>query len=183
VRTAHYWTLTHASIRPEADITEFLDRHETLAELVLSDRDVAGSDTGRQLLAELEQLRTERNERAALRRALAERDMALESQRLLIDELNHRVKNTLAVVQSMVRMTLKRFAIPGDAKATLNDRLGAIARAHDLLTREPWGAVPLGQVGRCHGGAIPRERRCDRGERTACAAAAKDVSGAGYGAA
>ncbi|WP_424934526.1 sensor histidine kinase [Amaricoccus macauensis] len=146
VRTAHYWTLTHPSIRPEADMATFLDRHEALADLVLSDEAVAATETGQHLLEELRQLRAERDERAELRRALAERDEALERQELLIDELNHRVKNTLSVVQSMTELTLKQAHVSKDMRDGLTGRLGAIARAHDLLTQEYWGAVALDRV-------------------------------------
>ena len=57
-----------------------------------------------------------------------------ERQKLLLNELNHRVKNTLAIVQSIARQTLKEGP---DAKA-LEARLMALSRAHDLLTAKSW---------------------------------------------
>jgi PAS domain S-box-containing protein len=64
-------------------------------------------------------------------------------QRLLIDELNHRVKNTLSVVQSVARQSFKADKEPIIALAAFEGRLQALARAHGLLTDESWETVPL----------------------------------------
>ncbi|WP_233248058.1 sensor histidine kinase [Caulobacter sp. D5] len=66
-------------------------------------------------------------------------------QQLMINELNHRVKNTLATVQSLALQSLGRGeAAPGfDA---FNERLYALARAHDLLTRTVWESADLAEV-------------------------------------
>ena len=61
-----------------------------------------------------------------------------ELQRLMVNELNHRVKNTLATVQAMVLQTLRNAATPQAAAQALNKRLVALAGAHDILTRESW---------------------------------------------
>ena len=87
-----------------------------------------------------------RDERRALDRALAHRDAAQRRQDLLIDELNHRVKNTLAIVQSVVARTLRANDVDDAVAQTLLGRLQAIARAQDLLTHENWGSVALGDV-------------------------------------
>ncbi|TXN39205.1 histidine kinase [Methylobacterium sp. WL7] len=67
-----------------------------------------------------------------------------EAQRLLIDELNHRVKNTLATVQSMAAQSLKDL---GDGAAAGREafeaRLLSLSRAHDVLTRESWLSADL----------------------------------------
>ncbi|HWT52827.1 MAG TPA: sensor histidine kinase, partial [Caulobacter sp.] len=69
-------------------------------------------------------------------------------QQLMINELNHRVKNTLMVVQSLARHSLR----PGkgnDAQQGLprfNDRIHALASAHDLLTRRSWEGADLGEL-------------------------------------
>lgn len=60
---------------------------------------------------------------------------AEEHQRLLIDELNHRVKNTLAIVQSLATQSFRRADSLEDASRTFTDRLMALARAHGLLTQ------------------------------------------------
>lgn len=62
--------------------------------------------------------------------------------RLLINELNHRVKNTLATVQSIAGQTLRCSGDIDEARARFEERLVALAHAHDILTKESWeGAV------------------------------------------
>jgi two-component sensor histidine kinase len=68
---------------------------------------------------------------------------AAEHQRLLIDELNHRVKNTLATVQSIATQTLRTAETTQDTKDALERRLLALSRAHDVLTRESWQGANL----------------------------------------
>ncbi|HEX5379057.1 MAG TPA: HWE histidine kinase domain-containing protein [Phenylobacterium sp.] len=77
---------------------------------------------------------------------ITERTLAARRQQLLLNELNHRVKNTLASVQSIVRLTLRAGLSPDDARARLTDRLLALAGAHDVLTRESWEAADLGEI-------------------------------------
>ncbi len=69
-----------------------------------------------------------------------------EQRRLLLDELNHRVKNTLAIVQSLVVQTARGSAMPDALRDTLEARLHALAAAHDLLTRETWRGAELADV-------------------------------------
>ncbi|MBB4657602.1 PAS domain-containing sensor histidine kinase [Parvularcula dongshanensis] len=64
--------------------------------------------------------------------------------RLLTDELNHRVKNTLAVVQSVAYQTFSDT--DAEALAAFDGRLAALATAHDLLTREAWEKAELSDV-------------------------------------
>jgi PAS domain S-box-containing protein len=61
-----------------------------------------------------------------------------ERQQLLINELNHRVKNTLASIQSIAAQTLRHAADLPRAGANLEARLLALSRAHDLLTEQNW---------------------------------------------
>lgn len=67
---------------------------------------------------------------------------------LLIHELNHRVKNTLATVQSIAGQSLRRLAgeEAAAARAAFEARLLALARVHDVLTRESWEGAELGTV-------------------------------------
>ncbi len=65
-------------------------------------------------------------------------------QRLLVDELNHRVKNTLAIVQSLAMQSLK--TVDRDLRGTFERRLCALAGAHSLLTRENWTSASLGSI-------------------------------------
>lgn len=70
------------------------------------------------------------------------------ARRLLVDELNHRVKNTLATVQSLAAQSLRTLtddaALTG--RATFEARLLALASAHDVLTRESWASADLHDV-------------------------------------
>ncbi|MDB5644811.1 HWE histidine kinase domain-containing protein [Methylobacterium sp.] len=73
---------------------------------------------------------------------------AAEHQQLLIHELNHRVKNTLATVQSIAGQSLRRLEGPeaSAARAAFEARLLALARVHNVLTRESWDGAELGNV-------------------------------------
>ncbi|HEV2565753.1 MAG TPA: HWE histidine kinase domain-containing protein, partial [Microvirga sp.] len=68
---------------------------------------------------------------------------ALDHQGLLINELNHRVKNTLATVQSIAFQSLKNAQTMEHAHERLESRLMALARVHDVLTRESWDSAEL----------------------------------------
>src|SRR5206468_1660325 len=67
-----------------------------------------------------------------------EQKVAEEHQRLLINELNHRVKNTLATVQAIAFQTLKGELTLAEAKGRFEARLMALSRAHNLLTEQNW---------------------------------------------
>jgi PAS domain S-box-containing protein len=66
--------------------------------------------------------------------------------RLLINELNHRVKNTLATVQSMAAQTLRNEPDPTVAFEKFEARLMGLSRVHDILTRESWHGAELHEV-------------------------------------
>jgi two-component sensor histidine kinase len=72
-----------------------------------------------------------------------ERKLAESRQRLLSDELNHRVKNTLAVVRGIAARTLADDRPPAEARQVLADRLGALARAHEALAAGNWAGARL----------------------------------------
>jgi two-component sensor histidine kinase len=80
---------------------------------------------------------------AGASRDLSERKQAEEFQRLLANELNHRVKNTLATVQSIVNQTLRNAVDVESTRGTINARIIALAGAHDLLTDRSWAAADL----------------------------------------
>jgi PAS domain S-box-containing protein len=61
----------------------------------------------------------------------------------LIDELNHRVKNTLATVQSIVWQAMRTKSDPKRVREAIESRLFALSRSHDLLTRENWESAGL----------------------------------------
>ncbi|WP_099515852.1 sensor histidine kinase [Microvirga ossetica] len=81
-----------------------------------------------------------------LDRGQAARDAAEEHRRLLLNELNHRVKNTLATVQSIASQTLRNSATVGQAHEALESRLLALSRVHDVLTRESWDGADMGEI-------------------------------------
>ena len=66
--------------------------------------------------------------------------------RLMVNELNHRVKNTLATVQSIVANTLRGADAPERLRETLTSRILALSRAHDVLTDEQWAGADLGEI-------------------------------------
>jgi two-component sensor histidine kinase len=68
---------------------------------------------------------------------------------LLVNELNHRVKNTLATVHSIAAQSF-RDADPAvrPQLAAFDERLHALARTHEILTRSHWEGADLGEVAR-----------------------------------
>jgi two-component sensor histidine kinase len=78
--------------------------------------------------------------------AAVERAQAEQRQRLLINELNHRVKNTLATVQAIAYQTLKGEVPLAEARARFEARLLALSRAHSLLTARNWEGATLARV-------------------------------------
>lgn len=72
---------------------------------------------------------------------------AAEAQRdLLTRELSHRVKNTLATVQSIVSQSLRDGGVDPTVATTIADRLQALATAHDVLTQQGWTSADIGEV-------------------------------------
>jgi PAS domain S-box-containing protein len=81
-------------------------------------------------------------------RDITVRKRAEERQRLLIDELNHRVENTLTLIQGMARQTVGAVSVAAFVE-TFGGRLRALAAAHDLLVSGGWGGTALGELIRC----------------------------------
>ncbi len=77
-------------------------------------------------------------------RDITERKRAQEQQELLIGEIKHRIKNTLATVQAIATQTLRSTS--ADDRSAFIARLHALANAHDLLTVESWNRAPLRDV-------------------------------------
>lgn len=69
--------------------------------------------------------------------------LAVDRQRLMIDELNHRVKNTLATVQSIAMQTARTHVDPASFAEAFQARLMALSHTHDLLTRSHWEGAEL----------------------------------------
>ena len=74
-----------------------------------------------------------------------ERKRTEEHQELLIGELNHRVKNMLAIVQSLAAQTFKGAA-PPTVRRAFDSRLAALAASHDVLTAENWESASIREI-------------------------------------
>lgn len=73
----------------------------------------------------------------------AEQDLAGKLQRLISEELHHRVKNTLATVQAIVSQTLGTADSMEEAKEAIEQRLRSLGRVHDLLLQTSWVQADL----------------------------------------
>lgn len=80
-----------------------------------------------------------------LRAEVEHRKRSEERQQMLVDELNHRVKNMLATVQSVARQSLGSSELRGPAR-DFEERLMALAWAYEILTRERWSGASLREV-------------------------------------
>lgn len=72
--------------------------------------------------------------------------LAESHRQLLVNELNHRVKNTLATVQSIANQSLRNAGVEPSVRDALEGRLMAIAATHNVLTDQNWSAASLRQI-------------------------------------
>jgi two-component sensor histidine kinase len=79
-------------------------------------------------------------------RVVDELQVAVRDKDLLIGELNHRVKNTLATVQSIASQTLRNAPTIDHALSAIESRLIALSQVHDVLTVQSWAAVELNDI-------------------------------------
>jgi PAS domain S-box-containing protein len=79
-------------------------------------------------------------------RDISEQKTAQKLQRLLVEELNHRVKNTLAIVQAIANQTVHFVKSPSEFAASFGGRLQALAQAHALLTHNSWQGADVGTL-------------------------------------
>jgi PAS domain S-box-containing protein len=95
----------------------------------------------------------------------AQRQIAADRQRLalMVGELNHRVKNSLSIVQALAHQSFGGADVPAHARHAFEGRLDALAQAHDVLTREHWAAADLKDI---VAGAL---KACGVGDRAAVA--------------
>jgi two-component sensor histidine kinase len=105
------------------------------ARMLTAGQQLALSALASQVMAQLE-----------LRRSLVQQHEGEEHRRLLTGELEHRIKNTLSVVQAIVSQSLRTATTPADARDAIAARLVTLGRAHDLLTQASWTAAPIGQL-------------------------------------
>jgi two-component system CheB/CheR fusion protein len=81
-------------------------------------------------------------------RDVTERKTWEKSQQLLLGELSHRVRNTLAVVQAIARETARHTSDPAGFVDELEGRIAALGRAHSLLIDSNWKGADLGVLAR-----------------------------------
>ena len=89
----------------------------------------------------------------------AERQRAHEKQELLIAELNHRVRNILALIRGLLSQTRSSAVSVEDFIGTLESRIHALARAHDQITADRWSPARLYDLIEVEAGAYLGERR------------------------
>jgi len=74
------------------------------------------------------------------------RNAPLDLAEVTIEELRHRIKNLVSVVQALVMQSLRSATSLEDAAVSIEQRLGAIARSTDILLRSDWKPVPLSEL-------------------------------------
>lgn len=77
---------------------------------------------------------------------VSDQQASVQRTRLLLKELNHRVKNTLAMLQSLARQTLRQTSDPAEFMTAFAGRLQAISEAHVLLSDYEWGTIRLSEL-------------------------------------
>lgn len=78
-------------------------------------------------------------------RAVRELSESVARQQLLAGELQHRIKNTLAMIGAIANQTMRGEDVKA-AREAFAARLMTLSHAHDILTRTSWTAAPIGQV-------------------------------------
>lgn len=94
----------------------------------------------------------------SISRDVTERRAFEERRELLIRELNHRVKNTLALVQAIAHQSFRQDVDGTSAQENFMARLRTLAGAHDLLTRDQWEGVTLAELVRAATGVMDTTR-------------------------
>lgn len=79
-------------------------------------------------------------------RDITEEKLAEERQLLLTRELQHRVKNTLAMVSAIANQTIRRASDPVQGLEAFSGRISALAKAHDILVETSWTSAPMADV-------------------------------------
>ncbi len=89
------------------------------------------------------------NARALLAQAgieAKEREASDQLQKLILEELHHRIKNTLATVSAIASQSLRNAPSTDHAQHAIESRLLALGRAHDLLLQARWTSADLGKI-------------------------------------
>ena len=83
---------------------------------------------------------------STIAREFTERKLAENHKNLLIAELDHRVKNTLAIITSLIAQTVRTTESPETFAAVIGGRIQALSRVHHLLTQTKWDQAELREV-------------------------------------
>jgi two-component sensor histidine kinase len=75
-----------------------------------------------------------------------EREASDKLQKLILEELHHRIKNTLATVSAIASQSLRNVQGAENAQHAIEGRLLALGRAHDLLLQARWTSADLGKI-------------------------------------
>jgi two-component sensor histidine kinase/PAS domain-containing protein len=119
--------LTKAMRGEQTDHEEFLYRLPDGTELILSSSARPIHDDKGKLIGAVQ-----------ISMDVTDRKRAETQRRLMAKELDHRVKNNLAIVQALVQQTLRNADNLDDAQTDVVARLAALANAHDILTKNAW---------------------------------------------
>lgn len=96
----------------------------------------------------------------ALRRSVTGLHAREQRERLLVGELQHRVKNTLSIVQAIAAQTQRASRDMDSFRAAFDDRLVALGQAHNILSRSAWTPITVRELaGQTLNPFVPREQR------------------------
>jgi two-component sensor histidine kinase len=138
-----YWSPLNTPVfGADGQVAWIIHRVENVTALMLQHADEAArNQLARDQLAVIDRLRAANQE---LAQQVAERQHAEDRLRLMVNELNHRVKNTLATVQAIASQTLR--SVSPEIRRTLEGRFKALASVHDVMMHERWKEASLHEV-------------------------------------
>jgi two-component sensor histidine kinase len=128
-----WWPINVPVLSADGNVSLIIHQVEEVTELVF----LRGEAEVRDKLVREQQALIDRLQ--AVEGRLRQREQHL---RIMIDELNHRVKNALAIVQSIVSQTLRSLGLK-EASEAVERRLITLAAAHDVITTENWSGADL----------------------------------------
>lgn len=82
-------------------------------------------------------------------RDVTERKQQEQRMQLLVNELNHRVKNSLVMIQSLIRQSMRNSSGMEQAQEKIDSRIMALSTTHNVLTREGWHSADLLEIVSC----------------------------------
>src|SRR5271165_426297 len=118
---------------------------DLMAGVTLPQESLAEENTGLRLLL----TQAEVDAKALLAQAgidAREREASDKLQKLILEELHHRIKNTLATVSAIASQSLRNASSTAHAQHVIEGRLLALGRAHDLLLQAQWTSADLGKI-------------------------------------